>query len=135
MFKVSLHPKIVGISLLAAHVFIYSFHSLGNQYSKLIFILIRSTHIKDFKICDETWRHHCWAYKYTGTLDIVNTQKITKNGENNLFSNSCFSGKKNPQYIDRYQPWSQILKFLRIQNIYRVNWFDFKIIDTNDNKA
>jgi hypothetical protein len=57
---VSHHPKMVEISLLGAHVFIYSFHLFGNQFSKIMFILLyRSTHIKDFKIRDDTCRHRC----------------------------------------------------------------------------
>jgi hypothetical protein len=43
--KVSHHPKMAGNSPLGAHVFIYSFHLLGNQFSKIMFILLRSTHI------------------------------------------------------------------------------------------
>jgi hypothetical protein len=43
--KVSHHPKMAGNSLLVAHVFIYSFHLLGNQFSKIMFILLRSTYI------------------------------------------------------------------------------------------
>jgi hypothetical protein len=42
------------------------------------------------EICQGTW--HC------------EDKKITKNGENNLFSNPCFSGEKNPQYNGGYQP-------------------------------
>jgi hypothetical protein len=38
-FKVSIHPKMAGNSLLGAPVFIYSFHFLGNQFSKTMFIL------------------------------------------------------------------------------------------------
>jgi hypothetical protein len=48
--KVSIYPKMAGNSLLGAPVFIYSFHLLGNQFSKTMFILPKSTHIKDFKI-------------------------------------------------------------------------------------
>jgi hypothetical protein len=43
--QVSHHPKMAGNSLLGPHVFIYSFHLLGNQFSKIMFILLRSTHI------------------------------------------------------------------------------------------
>jgi hypothetical protein len=43
--KVSHHPKMAGNSLLGAHVFIYSFHLLGHQFSKIMFTLLRSTHI------------------------------------------------------------------------------------------
>jgi hypothetical protein len=56
--KASLHPKMVENSLLGAHIFIYLFYLLGNQYSKIMFILLRGTHIKDFKIRDDTCRHH-----------------------------------------------------------------------------
>jgi hypothetical protein len=42
--KVSHHPKMAENSLLGAHVFIYSFHLLGNQFSKIMFIHLRSTH-------------------------------------------------------------------------------------------
>jgi hypothetical protein len=34
--EVSIHPKMAGNSLLGAHVFIYSFHLLGNQFSKMM---------------------------------------------------------------------------------------------------
>jgi hypothetical protein len=57
---VSHHPKMSGNSLLGAHVFIYSFHLLGNQFSKIMFIiLLRSTHIQDFKLRYDTCRHCC----------------------------------------------------------------------------
>jgi hypothetical protein len=59
--------------LLGAHVFIYSFHLLGDQYSKIMFILVRGTHIKDLKIRDDTCRHLFYAYKYTGALKMVET--------------------------------------------------------------
>jgi hypothetical protein len=53
--KVSHHPKMAGNSLLGAHVFIYSFHLLGNQFSKIMFIFLRSTHI--FKRFQNLWWH------------------------------------------------------------------------------
>jgi hypothetical protein len=37
-------------SLSGDHVFIFTFHLLGNQFSKIMSIFLRNTHIKDFKI-------------------------------------------------------------------------------------
>jgi hypothetical protein len=57
--KVSVHPKMVENSPLGAHVFIYLFHLLGNQFSKIMFIFLKSTHIEDFKIRDGICYHRC----------------------------------------------------------------------------
>jgi hypothetical protein len=46
----------VGNSLLGAPVLIYSYILVANQFSKTMFILPKSTHIKDFKIRDDTCR-------------------------------------------------------------------------------
>jgi hypothetical protein len=92
---VSLHPKMVGNSLLGAHVFIYSFHLLGHQYSKIMFKLLTRTHIKDFKIVMTLTVTVARGRNIPGCL-ALGTQKITKKGENNLFSNPCFSGGKFP---------------------------------------
>jgi hypothetical protein len=48
--KVSIHPIMVENSLLGAQLFTYSFHLLGNQFFKIMFILLKSTHIKGFKM-------------------------------------------------------------------------------------
>jgi hypothetical protein len=70
-------------------------------------------------------------------------QKITKNGENNSFSNPRFCGKKKqqknkkpPQYNGWYQPWAQILKFLTTQNLYAVidSFSIYMCIYINDKK-
>jgi hypothetical protein len=50
MYKVSIHPNMVENSLLGALVFIYSFHLLGNQFPKIIFILFGFAHIKDMTL-------------------------------------------------------------------------------------
>jgi hypothetical protein len=43
--EVSYHPNMAGNSLLGAHVIIYSFHLFGHQFSKIIFIFLKSIHI------------------------------------------------------------------------------------------
>jgi hypothetical protein len=47
MKKISIHMKMVEKWLSGAHVFIFTFHLHGNRFSKIMSILLESTHIKD----------------------------------------------------------------------------------------
>jgi hypothetical protein len=61
-------------------------------------------------------------------------KKSLKCGKQSIFKPSFFR-EKILQYNGRYQLWAQILKFLTRPNLYRVQWFDFKIFYINDKKA
>jgi hypothetical protein len=82
-------------SLLGAHVYMYSFHiPNGNQFSNIMFILLKSRHIKT----------RAATFASQGTWYCEN-KKITKNEENNLFSSPCFLGKNFHHAVNgRYQP-------------------------------
>jgi hypothetical protein len=72
MPKVSLHPKMAGNSLLGARVFIYSFHLLGNQFSKIICLSFLEVDI--LKILKSVMTLAATVARRTGALGIVKTK-------------------------------------------------------------
>jgi hypothetical protein len=51
--------KIVDNSVSGAPVFIFTFHFLGDQFSKLMSIPLKNTHIMELKTHDDTCCHCC----------------------------------------------------------------------------
>jgi hypothetical protein len=91
---------------------ICTFHLLGSQFSNVMYILLRSTHIFKILIGVEIHRD-TW---YCESKELLKMRKTTH-------FQTLIVLEKITQYNGRYRPWAQILRFIR----RRVHRLDLKI--------